>query len=66
MHSRVRGVLFGLLLIGLVFSFVKKENPVQAQTEGAVKLKSVSYASLGEAVRALKGKVVIVDVWATW
>jgi thiol-disulfide isomerase/thioredoxin len=31
-----------------------------------VELKAVKYEKLGEAIRAHKGKVVVIDVWATW
>jgi thiol:disulfide interchange protein len=32
----------------------------------AVELKDVTYAELDKAIAAHKGKVVLVDVWATW
>jgi thiol-disulfide isomerase/thioredoxin len=31
-----------------------------------VELKTIKYDKLGEAVRAHKGKVVVVDIWASW
>ena len=31
-----------------------------------IELKVVKYPELGKAIRALKGNVVVVDVWATW
>jgi thiol-disulfide isomerase/thioredoxin len=44
------------------------EVAVQAQpsaAKGQPELKVVKYADLGKAIRALKGKVVVVDIWST-
>jgi thiol-disulfide isomerase/thioredoxin len=40
------------------------DRPVAADPPGDVKLRAVSYHELGETVRAQRGKVVVVDVWA--
>jgi thiol-disulfide isomerase/thioredoxin len=37
-----------------------------AAEKGKVDVKVVKYADLGKAIRDLKGKVVVVDIWATW
>jgi hypothetical protein len=35
-----------------------------AQPAGEVTLKTATYAQLGQMIRAMKGKVVVVDFWA--
>jgi thiol:disulfide interchange protein len=37
-----------------------------AQANEKVEVKTVKYAQLGEAVKAQRGKVVVLDVWADW
>jgi hypothetical protein len=40
--------------------------PVHARAAENVNVKVVKYAGLADAVKQLKGKVVIVDFWATY
>jgi thiol-disulfide isomerase/thioredoxin len=56
----------GILLIAPAMWFVLIVGPGAAQSEvpaGAVELRDVKYDGLVEAVRAQRGKVVVVDVW---
>jgi thiol-disulfide isomerase/thioredoxin len=68
---------FGLLsaLVILTLGSVQADDPKAAQgqskddaakTPAEVTLKTVKYQQLGEAVKAAKGNVVVVDVWATY
>lgn len=70
MKNGVRGLRAGMALIGLLGSFVvsmdSHADPAPAAGGSGVELKTVKYRDLVEAVRAQKGKVVAVDVWATW
>lgn len=55
------------LLTGLALAALVAGPAADAQTaKGKVDLKAVKYADLGKAIRDLKGKVVVVDIWATW
>jgi hypothetical protein len=50
---------------GLLFALVL--GSASAQSDGGpIPLNEVKYADLGKAIRALKGKVVVVDFWATY
>jgi thiol-disulfide isomerase/thioredoxin len=65
-HS-FRAVIF---LIGPAFCFVFIVSPGPAQTPNpaprqTVELREVKYSGLVEAVKAERGKVVVVDVWST-
>jgi hypothetical protein len=53
--NRVGWLLFCFLLIIL-----------PARAEDKVNVKVVKYADLAEAVRLSKGKIVVVDFWASW
>jgi hypothetical protein len=64
MMSVLRWSLGGLLLALLLGSLAA---PLAGQpNSGAITLHEVKYADLGKAIRALKGKVVVVDFWATY
>ena len=53
-------------LTGLALAAMVAGPTADAQTaKGKVELKAVKYADLGKAIRNLKGKVVVVDIWAT-
>jgi thiol:disulfide interchange protein len=43
-----------------------RPDPAPTPPDAAVELKDVTYAELDRAIAARKGKVVLVDVWATW
>jgi thiol-disulfide isomerase/thioredoxin len=47
-----------VLLIAFSATYAAEPAPVT--------IKTVKYADLGKAVRAHKGKVVVVDIWASW
>jgi len=64
MKAGLARVLPGLVLIGLLFSFVHLVGQSFAQTALNVQLQIVKYGELAEAVRAQKGKVLVIDVWA--
>ena len=49
---------------GLAFAAALLAAPAPAQDP--VTLKPVKYAELGQLVRQHLGKVVVVDLWATW
>lgn len=54
------------LLIGAASCFVLKGSTLHAQeAAGKVEFKSVKYSQLVEAVKAHRGKVVLIDVWST-
>jgi len=48
----------------MTFSFVQLDGRSSAQSAPHVQLKNIKYGELAEAVRAQKGKVLVVDVWA--
>lgn len=52
-----------LALLSLCTALGALAGPGQAPP-GAVTLKAVTYAELGNTIRKLKGKVIVVDVWA--
>jgi hypothetical protein len=61
----------GILLIvsTLAFVFDLTEGAAQSGKAGSppmVELKVLKYNELGDAVRAQRGKVVLVEVWADW
>jgi len=60
----LRRVFPGLLVIGMLASFVQVVGRSFAQSAPNVQLQSVKYGELTEAVRSQKGKVLVVDVWA--
>jgi hypothetical protein len=61
----LRPLIAALLLIGFASSSVDiVARPSQGQPGPTVKMEDVKYAGLVEKVRSLKGKVVVVDVWA--
>lgn len=64
MNTQVRRVLPGLLVIGSLLSFVHFEERSFAQLAPPVQLKPLKYGELTEVVRAQKGKVLVLDVWA--
>ena len=54
-------------LTGLALAAMMAGPVADAQTaKGKIELKAVKYGDLGKAIRDLKGKVVVVDIWATW
>ena len=54
----------GILLIGFVSWFVLiSETPSAPPTPTGVELKTIKYRDLLRAVRAERGKVVLIDVW---
>jgi thiol-disulfide isomerase/thioredoxin len=57
-----RGAL-ACLLLALVLT---ASAAPPAEAEAPVTLKPISYVDLGKSVRALTGKVVVVDFWASW
>jgi hypothetical protein len=59
-HRSLRFALIGLGMMALAGN-ARLGGQVQ---EPAVTVKAVSYAGLGDIVRQLKGKVVVVDFWA--
>ena len=52
------------LAVGL--GFAAALLAVRAPAQDTVTLKAVKYAELGQVVRQHLGKVVVVDLWATW
>jgi thiol-disulfide isomerase/thioredoxin len=64
MKARLYRVVPGLLVIGMLAWFVQDGGRSSAQTAPAVVLKPIKYGELAEAVRAQKGKVLVIDVWA--
>jgi hypothetical protein len=53
------------ILLALVLGAVAAPSVGQSDG-GPISLHEVKYADLGKAIRALKGKVVVVDFWATY
>ncbi len=51
-------------LMGLAALATLAASPAAEQSSDDVTLKNVSYAELGQLVRGLRGKVVVVDFWA--
>ena len=67
-HRAVRALAAGICLIGFAAWCVHTQTGRAAplapeQPSGAVELKDVKYQALCEAVRAQRGKVVVVDLW---
>lgn len=56
---------FSLIILALA-AVCSGERPASADPPPEVRIRAVSYRELGEAVRALRGKVVVVDVWADY
>ena len=55
------------VLIGFSLLVMAVGPEVDAQTSAPkVELKVLKYPDLGKAIRSLKGKVVVVDIWANW
>ena len=68
MSRAVYGILALIFVIGSSLTFVPLyggSNP-PATPEPAVRLQTVKYAELIQAVKSHRGKVVVVDVWAEW
>jgi thiol-disulfide isomerase/thioredoxin len=63
MNVALRGGL-ACLLLALVLT--ASAAPTSAPPDDKVTLKPASYADLGQSIRGLTGKVVVVDFWATW
>jgi hypothetical protein len=65
MSARYQGRLFGFHLIGLAGWLVFPGGGSAAEPAGtdAVALKVVKYAQVADAVKAHRGKIVVVDVW---
>jgi hypothetical protein len=62
--TRVSRWSLGGLLLAMVLG---SAAPSAGQSDGtAITLNEVKYADLAKAIRALKGKVVVVDFWATY
>jgi thiol-disulfide isomerase/thioredoxin len=57
-------LLAGLLIAG--FAGCADKRPTDSQEPGGVEVKPVTYAGFQDAVKQLKGKVVVVDFWADW
>jgi thiol-disulfide isomerase/thioredoxin len=58
-------------LLALALSGREPAAPAQEEKEakgekGAVKLEVKKYADIGKAIRKLRGKVVVADIWAFW
>jgi thiol-disulfide isomerase/thioredoxin len=54
-------------LVGLAVVIALSAATVQSQPAASeVTLKAVKYAELADMIRGLKGKVVVVDIWADW
>src|SRR5690242_10528052 len=62
MLARARLLRSCLLLAGLAASL----SPAGRAAEKPPELKTIKYDDLAAAVRALRGKVVVVDIWASW
>jgi hypothetical protein len=56
---------FALIVLGMLALTANTRVSGQAK-EPEVTVKAVSYAGLGDIVRQLKGKVVVVDFWADY
>lgn len=54
-----------LLAIAL-FAWAADPVPTSDKPPAEVKLQAVKYPELSKAVRELRGKIVVVDLWATW
>ncbi len=52
--------------IVIVFALLGMSLLVAAQDTPSVELKAVKYPELCKAIRGMKGKVVVVDLWASW
>lgn len=66
MSHRYLSSVFGFILIGLLGSFVFLSSRSQAEPakeNAQVTIKTIEYPQLVEAVKAARGKVVVVDVW---
>lgn len=63
MLSRRALIVFVGLCVYLSTAGSSAAPPAEPAT---VDLKVVTYEGLGEAVRAQKGKILVVDIWATW
>jgi hypothetical protein len=58
--------IWAFLLIGAASCFVLDDRGLHAQEAAAkVEVKSVKYDQLVEAVKAHRGKVILIDVWST-
>lgn len=71
MKCRFSGLRAGIALFGMVgMILLAREGstaPVSSEgDQGKVLLKTVDYRNLVEEVKSQRGKVVAVDVWATW
>jgi thiol-disulfide isomerase/thioredoxin len=66
MSDRYRSRLGGFILIGLIASVVFSLRGRAAPTSPGVELKTVKYEQLTDAVKAARGKVVVVDAWGTF
>jgi thiol-disulfide isomerase/thioredoxin len=65
--TRLRVALGGLLVLFLALSAVPISGRAPDAPAGPkVTVRPVSYAEVGKTVRALKGKVVVVDFWGNW
>src|ERR1700722_15740050 len=65
----VRSFCLGLLLMGLLgfaLSPVSTAQEKEAAAKGKVELTTIKYDDLPAAIPALRGKVVGVDIWASW
>jgi len=49
--------------VWIVSLFVRGDSAARPPQEGVVELKVVKYNGLVEAIKAQRGKVVVVDVW---
>src|SRR5215217_4067809 len=65
MTSRLSRYAAALLLVGVSFVGLAVCSAEPATGTAAVDLKAVRYADLGRAIRALRGRVVVVDFWST-
>lgn len=67
MRKTFSGLVFRALLIVPAVWLVLSDGGIHAQEgKAAVDLKMVKYDQLVEAVKAHRGKVIVVDVWAEY
>lgn len=62
----MRAMRWGLGALMLALLAPLAAAPAPKPADDKVTLRSVSYAELGDTLRSLKGKVVVVDFWAFW
>jgi hypothetical protein len=66
MRKSLRALAAGICLIGFGLCCVHSGGRSVAAPPPGVGLKAVKYWDLVEEIRGLKGKVVVVEIWAEW